>query len=208
MGLWKACKKCWCTYPKWKYLHQWIYQPTCCIKGTQNASLLKIRKPQLSHCFSGLPGQTYMIDVNTAISFSPWRISHEFSSQQEKVKLREEEKSSTVQLKKRRLQLRERRSSGSQQQLRDRVAYESSVSLENISVSSTTTIPALTSLPESDIIKDIENFYRLLFLTLRLLIYQMIVRFELLILMVWHCLISMFIQVEALVLGQQKLQVL
>ena len=35
--------------------------------------------------------------------------------------------------------------------------YESSVGLENISVNNTTTIPAPTSLPESDIIKDIEN---------------------------------------------------
>ena len=41
--------------PKWKFLHQWIFQPRCRIKGTQNASLLKIRKPQLSHCFRGLP---------------------------------------------------------------------------------------------------------------------------------------------------------
>ena len=34
---------------------------------------------------------------------------------------------------------------------------ESSVGLENISVNNTTTIPAPTSLPENDIIKDIEN---------------------------------------------------
>ena len=45
--------------------------------------------------------QTYMTDVNTAIGLSPGKISHKFSSQQEKVKLRK--KSSSVQFKKRSL---------------------------------------------------------------------------------------------------------
>ena len=104
-------------------------------------------------------GQTYMTDVNTAIGLSPGRISHKFSSQQEKVKLKKKEKSSSVQFKKTRLQLKEsRRSSGSQQQLRKGVTYESSIGLENISVNNTTTIPAPTSLPESDIKKDTENW--------------------------------------------------
>ena len=35
--------------------------------------------------------------------------------------------------------------------------YESSVGLKNVSVNNTTTIPAPTSLSESDITKDIEN---------------------------------------------------
>ena len=56
------------------------------------------------------------------------------------------------------LQLKEnRRSPGSQKQLTEEVIYESFVGLENISVNNTTTIPPPLSLPESDIIKDMEN---------------------------------------------------
>ena len=103
-------------------------------------------------------GHAYMTDVNTAISLTPGKMSHKFSSQQEKVKLKKKEKSSSVQLKKRFLQLKEsRRSSSRQQQLREGLAYESSVGLETISVNNTTTIPPPASLPENDIIKDIEN---------------------------------------------------
>ena len=47
--------------------------------------------------------------------------------------------------------------SGSQQQLSEGVTYESSVGWENINVNNTTAIPPPTSLPESDIIKDIES---------------------------------------------------
>ena len=102
--------------------------------------------------------QTYMTDVSTTISLSQGKISHKFSLQQEKIKLKKKQKSSSVQFIKRRLPLKEsRRSSGSQQQLREGLTYESSVGLENISVNNTTTIPLPTCLPESDIIKDIEN---------------------------------------------------
>ena len=59
-------------------------------------------------------GQTHVTDVNAAIGLSSGRISHKFSSQQEKVKLEKKEKSSSVQFKRKRLQLKEsRRSSGS-----------------------------------------------------------------------------------------------
>ena len=89
--------------------------------------------------------------------------------------------------------------------------YEGFVGLENISVNNTTILPPLTSLPESYIVKHIENC-TICFFDLRLLVYKMIMRlfrFQLLIFMVWmDCLISMFIRMEALLLGQQKLQVL
>ena len=55
----KHAKKCWCTFPKWKFLRQWIFQPSCCTKDTQNASLFKTREPQLLHCFSGLPKEQW-----------------------------------------------------------------------------------------------------------------------------------------------------
>ena len=77
--------------------------------------------------------------------------------------------------KNRRLQLKEnRRSSSTQQQLREGVTYKSSVDLENITVSKTKTISPPTSLSESDIIKDIKAV-QLAFLAFRLLVYQMIV---------------------------------
>ena len=71
--------------------------------------------------------QIYMTDVNTAIVWSPGKVCHKSSSQQEKVKLKKkEESSSSVQFKKRRVQLKEnRRSSGSLQELREGVTYES-----------------------------------------------------------------------------------
>ena len=99
--------------------------------------------------------QTYMIDVNTAVYLSTGKISRKLSSKQEKLKRK---KSLFVQFKKRRLQLKEnRRSSGSQQQLREGVTCESTVGFENISVNNTSTIAPSTSQPESDIINDIES---------------------------------------------------
>ena len=83
------------------------------------------------------------------------------------------------------------------------MTYENSVAFENISVNNTTTIPLPTSLPESDIAKDTENC-TVCFFDLEATGF----RFQLLILNVRDCLISMFIQMEALPLGQQKLQVL
>ena len=65
--------------------------------------------------------RTYMTDVNTALGLSPRKISHKFSSQQEKVKHKKKEKSSSVQFKKRRPQLKESSSSRSQLQLREGV---------------------------------------------------------------------------------------
>ena len=109
------------------------------------------------------------------------------------------------------LQLKEnRRSPGSQKQLTEEVIYESFVGLENISVNNTTTIPPPLSLPESDIVKDMETVL-FAFFTLRLLVSQIIVRlfrFQLLLVMIWDSLTSTFIRMETLVLGQQKLEVL
>ena len=73
-------------------------------------------------------GQTYMTDVNTATGLSPGKISHKFSSQQEKVKLKKKEKSLSGLFKKRHLQVKEsRRSSSSQHYLREGVTCQSSV---------------------------------------------------------------------------------
>ena len=44
--------------------------------------------------------QIYMTDVNTAIGLSPRKISHKFSSRQERVKLKRKEKRSSVRFKK------------------------------------------------------------------------------------------------------------
>ena len=61
-----------------------------------------------------------MTDVNTAIGLTRGKISQKFSTQQEKIKLKKKEKSSSVQLKKRPLQLKEsRRNYGSNQQQRE-----------------------------------------------------------------------------------------
>ena len=156
-------------------MRQWIFRPGCCIKGTQNASILKITEPRVSHCFHGLPKEhwpDYMTNVNTAIGLLQEKslINSHHSRKRRKLK---ERKKFVCSIKKRSLQSKENRSSGSQQQLGG-VTYESYVSLENISVNNTKNIPLPTSLPEERHHKDIESC-TVWFLTLRLLVYQMIV---------------------------------
>ena len=52
---------------------------------------------------------------------------------------------------------RNRRSSGSQQELKKGVTYGSSGGLENINMNNTTTIPCPTNLPEIDMLKYIHS---------------------------------------------------
>ena len=91
---------------------------------------------------------------------------------------------------------------GSQQELKEGVGceregegYESSVGLESSSVNNTITIPTPKNYPENDIIKKLK-VQLFGFLTLRLIVLQMIVRlsrFQLLILMVLRGLISIYL---------------
>ena len=74
------------------------------------------------------------------------------------------------------------------------MTYESSVGLENISVNNTTTIPPPTCLPYKDIIKDVESCTVCFFdiETTGLSEILRLFRFQLLILMVWDGLITVY----------------
>ena len=78
------------------------------------------------------------------------------------------------------------------------MTYESSAGLENISVNNTTTIPPPT-VSQKVISQKMLKTVPFAFMTLKLMVYQMIVRlfkFQLLILMFRNCLISMFIHLN------------